>query len=56
MAMRLVSSDLNGTLVREQTMSDMVRLYRNQAEYGFLTSLFVQKVEGDSNPKSSTSL
>lgn len=45
---RLVSSDLNGTLVHQQTMSDMVRLYRSKTDYDALVSLFTKKAEGDS--------
>lgn len=47
---KLLSSDLNGTLVHQQTMSHMVRLYRSEiAASHDLSSLFEKKAEGSAN-------
>ena len=47
---KLLSSDLNGTLVHQQTMSHMVRLYRSEiAASQDLSSLFEKKAEGNAS-------
>lgn len=47
---KLLSSDLNGTLVHQQTMSHMVRLYRSEIGASQdLSLLFEKKAEGNAN-------
>lgn len=40
MTIRLISSDLNGTLVHQHTMSDMIRLYIGQQQYQQADEIF----------------
>jgi len=43
---KLVSSDLNGTLVHQHTMSDMIRLYRGESEFRLADSVFKKQISG----------
>lgn len=46
MSIRLVSSDLNGTLVHQHTMSDMIRLYIGQQQYQQANEAFKGQTSG----------
>ena len=43
---QLVSSDLNGTLVHQNTMSDMIRLYRSEEAFRQADSVFKNQTNG----------
>lgn len=43
---KLVSSDLNGTLVHQHTMSDMIRLYVGRQQYQKAKTLFERQTSG----------
>lgn len=43
----LVSSDLNGTLVHQHTMSDMIRLYIGQKQYEEADAIFKKQTSGE---------
>ncbi len=44
--MKLVSSDLNGTLVKQHTMSDMIRLYIGDQQYRQASDIFERQTSG----------
>ena len=46
MTTKLVSSDLNGTLVHQHTMSDMIRLYIGQEQFEKANSVFKKQTAG----------
>ncbi|MEK6873876.1 MAG: hypothetical protein AABW91_03450 [Nanoarchaeota archaeon] len=43
---KLVSSDLNGTLVHQHTMSDMIRLYIGESQFQKATEVFQRQTSG----------
>jgi len=43
---KLLSSDLNGTLVHQHTMSDMIRLYIGEQQYQQATEVFKRQASG----------
>jgi phosphoserine phosphatase len=44
---KLVSSDLNGTLVHQHTMSDMIRLYIGKKQYQLAKEVFEKQISGE---------
>lgn len=46
---KLVSSDLNGTLVHQHTMSDMIRLYVGEKQYRQANDVFTQQTNGNAS-------
>lgn len=46
MAIKLVSSDLNGTLVHQHTMSDMIRLYLGEDKFQQADAVFKRQTSG----------
>lgn len=46
MAIKLVSSDLNGTLVHQHTMSDMIRLYLGEDKFQQANVIFKRQTSG----------
>lgn len=47
MAIKLISSDLNGTLVHQHTMSDMVRIYIGQEQFVRASHAFQRQTSGE---------
>ena len=46
---KLFSSDLNGTLVRQHTMSDMIRIYKGKEKFEKAHSVFKKQVNGEAS-------
>lgn len=46
MAIKLVSSDLNGTLVHQHTMSDMIRIYKSEEDFKKADNIFKKQTAG----------
>lgn len=46
MSIKLVSSDLNGTLVHQHTMGDMIRLYKSKEEFKKAENIFKKQISG----------
>jgi hypothetical protein len=44
---KLFSSDLNGTLVHQHTMSDMIHLYVGKKQFIKANSIFEQQIKGE---------
>jgi len=49
MATKLVSSDLNGTLVHQHTMSDMIRLYLGEESFRQADAVFKRQTSGQAS-------
>src|SRR3989338_1245834 len=46
MAIKLISSDLNGTLVHQHTMSDMIRMYKSKEDFKKADNIFKKQTSG----------
>ncbi|MEK6869651.1 MAG: hypothetical protein AABX74_05445 [Nanoarchaeota archaeon] len=51
MTIKFVSSDLNGTLVHQHTISDMIRIYKNQEEFKKAEDIFKKQTSGTATMK-----
>jgi len=51
MSIKLVSSDLNGTLVHQHTMSDMIRIYKGENNFSKANAVFKGQLSGTSTMK-----
>lgn len=46
MSIKLISSDLNGTLVHQHTMSDMIRIYKSEENFKKADDIFKKQTDG----------
>ena len=51
MAIKLISSDLNGTLVHQHTMEDMIRLYKSKEDFKKADNIFKMQTSGTATMK-----
>lgn len=51
MAIKFVSSDLNGTLVHQHTMSDMIRIYKSEDNFRKADLMFKKQISGTGTMK-----
>lgn len=47
MAIKLISSDLNGILVHQHTMSDMIRIYKREEDFRKADGIFKKQIRGN---------
>ncbi len=51
MAIKLVSADLNGTLVHQHTMSDMIKIYKSGENFKKAENIFKKQISGSATMK-----